>query len=131
MSEKRNLTCIGCPMGCALTVEVDEDGYVWSVTGNTCKRGEIYGKKEVTNPTRIVTTTVRVNGGDADTVSVRTKWDIPKDRMFACIEALKDVVLTAPVKAGDVVKENVAGTGVPVIATKEVMVRQTGRTDRS
>ena len=120
MAEKKHLTCIGCPLGCALTVELDSDGYVWSVTGNTCKRGESYGKKEVTNPTRIVTTTVSVYGGDMETVSVKTKWDIPKDKIFACIEDLKEVVLTAPVHVGDVVKENIAGTGVPVIATREV-----------
>lgn len=121
MTEKRNLTCIGCPMGCALTVEVDDDGYVWSVTGNTCKRGEIYGKKEVTNPTRIVTTTVRVTGGEMDAVPVKTKWDIPKDKIFSCIEDLKDIVLTAPVKTGDVVLADAAGTGVPVIATRDVV----------
>ena len=61
----RELTCIGCPMGCPLTVTM-EAGEVISVTGNTCKRGDIYARKEVTNPTRIVTSTVRVTGGDAD-----------------------------------------------------------------
>ena len=60
----RELTCIGCPMGCPLTVTM-EAGEVISVTGNTCKRGDIYARKEVTNPTRIVTSTVRVTGGDA------------------------------------------------------------------
>ena len=60
--ETRELTCIGCPMGCALTVELDANEVV-SVTGHTCKRGEDYAKKEVTNPTRIVTSTVRVEGG--------------------------------------------------------------------
>ena len=60
--ETRNLTCIGCPMGCPLTVKI-ENGTVLSVEGNTCKRGAIYGKKEVTDPTRIVTTTVHVSGG--------------------------------------------------------------------
>lgn len=60
--DKRTLTCIGCPLGC--TVEVTtENGQILSVTGNTCKRGEDYARKEVTNPTRIVTTTVRVSGG--------------------------------------------------------------------
>ena len=60
----RELTCIGCPMGCPLTVTM-KAGEVISVTGNTCKRGDIYARKEVTNPTRIVTSTVRVTGGDA------------------------------------------------------------------
>ena len=57
--ETRNLTCIGCPLGCALTVEM-ENNEVVSVTGNTCKRGDVYARKEVTHPTRIVTSTVRL-----------------------------------------------------------------------
>ena len=55
--ESRNLTCIGCPMGCLMTVEM-ENGEVVSVTGNTCKRGDDYARKEVTHPTRIVTSSV-------------------------------------------------------------------------
>ena len=118
--EKRELICIGCPLGCPVTVTL-EDGSVSSVTGNTCKRGEDYARKEVTNPTRIVTSTVRVEGGAAAMVSVKTKTDIPKDKIFACVEALKNVAVQAPVKIGDVVLENVAGTGVDVIATKAVV----------
>lgn len=81
MMEERNLTCISCPMGCPLTV-VMEAGKVTSVTGNTCKRGDIYARKEVTNPTRIVTSTVRVKGGCADMVSVKTKEDVPKEKIL-------------------------------------------------
>lgn len=115
----RELTCIGCPMGCPLNVEM-EAGEVISVTGNTCKRGDIYARKEVTNPTRIVTTTVRVTGGDAEMVSVKTKEDIPKGKIFECVKALKTVEVPAPVQIGDVLVENVAGTGVDIVATKEV-----------
>ena len=75
--EIRNLTCISCPMGCQITVEMD-GSEVLSVTGNTCKRGDVYARKEVTNPTRIVTSTVKVIGGKADMVSVKTREDIPK-----------------------------------------------------
>ena len=60
--EKRELICIGCPMGCPLTVQL-EDGEILSITGQTCKRGEVYARNEVTNPTRIVTSTVMVEGG--------------------------------------------------------------------
>ena len=91
-----------------------------SVAGNTCPRGDAYAKKELTNPTRIVTSTVRVAGGKLAMVSVKTQSDIPKDKIFDCVKALKDVELVAPVKIGDVVVENVAGTGVNVIATKNV-----------
>lgn len=114
-----NLICIGCPLGCPLTVEM-EGNEVKSVAGNTCPRGDAYAKKELTNPTRIVTSTVRVAGGRLAMVSVKTESDIPKGKIFDCVKALKDVEVTAPVKIGDVIVENVAGTGVNVIATKNV-----------
>ena len=114
-----NLICIGCPLGCPLTVEM-EGNEVKSVAGNTCPRGEAYAKKELTNPTRIVTSTVRVAGGKLAMVSVKTESDIPKGKIFDCVKALKDVEVTDPVKIGDVIVENVAGTGVNVIATKNV-----------
>lgn len=117
--EVRNLICINCPMGCALNVEMEKDEVV-SVSGNTCKRGDVYARKELTNPTRIVTSTVQVTGGTADMVSVKTKEDIPKDRIFECVRALKGVQVDAPVRIGDVIVSDVAGTGVDVIATKNV-----------
>ncbi len=110
------LTCINCPLGCHLTV-TKENGQVTGVTGNTCPRGEAYGRKEVTAPTRIVTSTVAVIGGSHPPVSVKTREDIPKEKIFACVRALKDVVVQAPVKIGDVVLADAAGTGVDVIAT--------------
>lgn len=117
--ETRNLTCINCPMGCALTIEM-EGNEVVSISGNTCPRGDAYGRKEVTNPTRIVTSTVRVTGGTADMVSVKTKQDIPKEKIFDCVKALKDVEVQAPVHLGDVIVSDVAGTGVDIVATRNV-----------
>lgn len=125
--EERNLVCIGCPMGCPLVVKI-KDGEVQSVEGNTCKRGAIYGKKEVTNPTRIVTTTVRVSGGTENTVSVKTKEDIPKSRIFDCIRELKEVTVPAPVQIGDIILHNVAETGVDIVATKNVKYFDTNMT---
>ena len=106
-------------MGCPLVVTMD-GGEVVSVTGNTCKRGEIYGRKEVTNPTRIVTSTVRVSGGSIDMVSVKTKEDIPKGKIFDCMKEIRAVKVAAPVHIGDVIMKDVAGTGVDVVATKNV-----------
>lgn len=117
--EKRELICIRCPLGCMISVELDGKE-VRSVTGNTCKRGEIYAKKEVTNPMRIVTSSVRVHGGDKKSVSVKTKCDIPKEMIFDVVRELKAVVAEAPVKIGDVLVENVAGTGVDLVATANV-----------
>lgn len=117
--EIRNLTCIGCPMGCPLTVKTD-NGEVLSVEGNTCKKGSVYGKKEVTAPTRIVTTTVRVSGGSEQMVSVKTESDIPKDKIFECIHVLKDIIIPAPVHIGDVILHDAASTGVNIVATKNI-----------
>ena len=114
-----NLICIGCPLGCPLTVEM-EGSEVKAVSGNTCPRGDAYARKDMTNPTRIVTSTVRVAGGRLAMVSVKTASDIPKGKIFDCVKALKDVEVKAPVKIGDVIVENVAGTGVNIIATKNV-----------
>lgn len=118
--EVRELTCIGCPMGCSLRVEMEQNEVV-SVSGNTCKRGDVYARKEVTNPTRIVTSSVSVEGGNVSVVSVKTKEDIPKGKMIDVIKELKGLHVTAPVNIGDVLIENVANTGVSVIATKYVV----------
>ena len=117
--EKRELICIGCPMGCALTVELD-GGAVVSVRGNTCPRGDAYARKEVTAPTRIVTTTVRVTDGVLAAVSCKTRSDIPKEKIFDVVRALKSVVVPAPVHIGQVLLPDAAGTGVDVVATKDV-----------
>lgn len=117
--EKRELTCIGCPLGCTVTVTMD-GAEICDVTGNTCKRGEVYARKEVTNPTRIVTSTVNVVGGVSPTVSCKTAQDIPKSKIFAVTEALRGVKVNAPISIGDVVFTNVAGTGVDMIATKGI-----------
>lgn len=116
--EKRNLTCIGCPLGCSLEVTIDNNE-VTAVTGNTCPRGDAYARKEVTNPTRIVTSTVRVEGGTSAMVSCKTKEDIPKSKIFEVTEALKTVTVKAPVHIGDILLADVAGTGVDIVATKE------------
>jgi CxxC motif-containing protein len=117
--EKRNLTCIGCPMGCQLEVTL-ENGVVTEVTGNTCKRGDDYARKECTNPTRIVTSTVPVRGGRIAMVSCKTANDIPKNKIFDVMEAINAVRVDAPVKVGDVLLKDICGTGVDVIATKNV-----------
>lgn len=121
--EKRELTCIGCPLGCQITVEL-ENGEVTSITGNTCKRGSDYAGKEVTNPERTVTSTVMIEGGETDTfLPVRTATDIPKGKILECMRCLKGVTVKAPVHVGDVIVRNVAGTGVDVVSAKTVPAR--------
>lgn len=117
--EIKKLTCINCPVGCSLKVEMDGENVI-CVSGNTCRRGEIYARKEVTNQTRIVTSTVKVVNGISGTVSVKTKEDIPKEKIFVCVQALRGIEVQAPVHIGDVILENVAGTGVDIVATRNV-----------
>lgn len=115
----RELTCIGCPMGCSLTVTL-EDSVVTNVTGNSCKIGIDYAHKECTHPTRIITTTVPVKGGIYPRLSIKTQSDIPKDKIIACMKALKTTCVSAPINIGDIIYHNVAETGVNMVATESV-----------
>lgn len=117
--ESKTLTCICCPMGCQITVETNGSEII-NLTGNTCKRGDTYARREITSPSRTVTSTVRVTGGTLPAVSVKTRSDIPKDKIFECIRCLKDVSVKAPVHIGEVILSNAAGTGVDIIATRNV-----------
>ncbi|MBE0067922.1 DUF1667 domain-containing protein, partial [Thermoanaerobacterium thermosaccharolyticum] len=107
----------GCPIGCMLEVSL-EDNKVIDVKGNTCLKGKNYAEKECTNPTRIVTSSVKVKNGEIAAVSVKTESDIPKDKITECIKELRGLVVEAPITIGDVIVENIANTGVNVIATK-------------
>lgn len=120
-TKKIELTCIRCPLGCPLTVMM-KGNEIESVSGNTCPRGEQYARLEVTDPKRVVTGSVMVYGtanGDT-TVSCKTRSDVPKARVMAVAAALKGVAVAAPVKIGDVIIHDAAGTGVDIIATKDV-----------
>lgn len=120
--ETVQLICIGCPMGCPLTITL-ADGAVKSVAGNTCKRGDVYARKEVTSPTRIVTSTVRVSKSRTGAVAVpcKTVPDVPKKDIFRVMEALAAVRVPAPVRIGDVLVKNVADTGADIVATKDIL----------
>ncbi len=120
----QKLICIGCPMGCDLTVTVDGDNI--NVTGNTCKRGEDYAKKEVTKPKRVLTSSIKVEGGEYPVVSVRTNCDIDKDKLFECMKVIKETTVKAPVKIGDVLIKNILNTSADIIATKDINKVQEG-----
>ena len=115
---EQTITCINCPMGCRMTVTV-ENGQVTAVAGNACKRGERYAHQECVAPERMVTAVIPVPGRTMP-VSVKTRTPIPKKDIFACMHQLSQVHLTAPVHAGDVILPNVCGSGVDIIATKTV-----------
>ena len=111
----RNLTCIVCPIGCSMEVEII-DGEVISVTGNTCPRGEKYAISECTNPERMVTTTIRTENGKV--LPVKTDRPIPKDKVFECMNIINNHICKLPVKVKDVIIEDVFGANI--IATKNM-----------
>ena len=121
MSE-RQLICIGCPLGCMLTATL-ENGAVTAVTGNTCRRGDEYARKECTAPERTVTGTVRVTGGTAPVVSVRTSSPIPKEKVMELARLMGQLQVQAPVRPGDVLAAGVLGTESDLLATCGVAVK--------
>ena len=116
---KRELTCIVCPNGCELIVEI-QDGKLLSVQGATCKRGHEYAERELTNPMRTVSTSVLVEGGEFPLVSVRLNKPIPKSLIFEFMDLIKKVRLEAPVHIGQIVVPNVCGCDSNAIVTKNI-----------
>lgn len=115
----KTLICIGCPVGCLITADKNPDGSL-RITGNTCKKGEEYARNEMTAPRRTVTSVVRVTGGEGRVVSVKTKEEIPKEKIRECMQEIKKAIVPAPVRIGDVLIENAAGTGVSIVATSHM-----------
>ena len=111
------LICIICPKGCHLRVD-EENGY--SITGNACTRGEEYGRTELMNPTRVLTSIVKAEGGTHSCCSVKTNGGIPKKCIFEAMDLLKDITLKSPVKIGDIIVNDVCGSGIDWIATKNI-----------
>lgn len=118
----QEMICICCPLGCHLKVD-DSDKNNIKVSGNTCPRGEKYAKEEVVSPKRMVTSIVEVEDGMVRMVSVKTTDSIPKDKIFVALELIKNIVIKAPVKKGDVVYKDILGLGVDFVATKDVPKR--------
>lgn len=115
----RNLTCIVCPRGCQLTVSFDAEGKISEIKGNACKRGITYAENECTHPVRVVTSTVRCEGGGI--ISVKTASAIPKESVFEVMRKINTARAKSGTKIGDVVIENVCSLGVDVVATSNDM----------
>jgi len=111
------LICIVCPMGCHL--EVDEKNN-YEVTGNQCKRGLAYGKKELTNPTRIITSTVRIQEGIYPRLPVKTDSEISKKLVMDIMKELDNIIVESPVKKGEIIIKNVLNTGVNIVASRSM-----------
>ena len=112
----KNITCIICPRGCALTVDINENDV--KVSGNACPKGERYGIDECTNPIRTVTSTVRVENRTDTMVSVKTETPIAKDKIFYVMQSIRNITVNAPVRIGDVIIDDICGS--KIIATKNV-----------
>lgn len=116
---KKEIICTVCPRGCAITVE-EEDGKVLSITGNGCKRGLAFAESEFTAPMRLLTSTVRIAGRDNELLPVRTRTPILRDKLFDCMQAIREATVTLPVRQHDVILADVCGTGVDVIASRDM-----------
>ena len=111
------MICIVCPKGCHLKVDEDND---YTVTGATCEKGIEYGKAELLSPTRVLTSTVKLECGSIRRCPVRTNGVIPKSKIFDAMNVLNKVTLAAPVKIGQVVIPNLLETGVDLIVTRSI-----------
>lgn len=112
----RDLTCIICPRGCHLHID-DE----LNVTGNACPRGAAYAKQEVLDPRRTLTSTVKCKGKLLSVCPVKSAEALPKDKIFAAMEEINAITLTPPVHLGDVIKKDLAGTGIALLATRDIL----------
>lgn len=116
---KKILTCIECPAGCELEVEIEKTRII-KVSGNKCPKGFEYAKDEIENPVRILTSSVLAQGLSAKMLSVRTSGAIPKGMMREAMKEIKKIKVTKEVKVGDIVSENFLGTGFNLIATRKL-----------
>jgi len=118
---KKEMICIVCPMGCRMTVTEDKsepEGY--KIEGNTCKRGYKYAVDEKKNPTRIITSTVKINNGILNRLPVKTNKVISKKLIFECMDEINKVQVEAPINLGDVIIKNILNTGIDIVATRSM-----------
>ena len=118
-TEKMEMICIVCPLGCKLEASQDEDGRI-QVKGFRCPKGNEYAKREISDPRRILMMVVRVRGGHLPVVSVKTAEPIPKNVLRDAVAAVSEIEISAPVKAGDPIVDDLLDTGVPVVATNNI-----------
>lgn len=118
--DKREIICVVCPIGCQLEVVKDDSCKGYGVKGNQCVRGEEYGIKEISNPTRVLTTTVKVKNACIKRLPVRIDAPIPKELIIGCMKELNRIEVQAPVKAGNILVQNILNTGANVISARSI-----------
>lgn len=122
MTEK-DIICIHCPKGCRVSIDFSEnenDKVINSITGYGCKKGLEYVQEEIRNPSRIITTTVKVINGDLSLLPVKTEKGIPKELIFSAMNEIRNIEVEAPVKVGQIIRNNLLNTGIDIIATRDI-----------
>lgn len=119
---KKELTCIGCPRGCNLIVTMDNETVI-DIQGFSCNVGKEYAKSECTNPTRILTSIVKVNNGKISVVPCKSSTPIEKDKIFLSLKELKSITVNAPIKIGDILIKNILNTNIDIISTRDVEMK--------
>lgn len=118
---KVEMICIVCPLGCRITVEEDKGSSLgYNVCGNKCIRGQKYGIEELSNPTRVITSTVKILNGLLNRLPVKTNGAIPKDLNFECMKMINEVEIKSPIKMGDIIINNILGTGINLVASRSM-----------
>lgn len=118
---KKDMVCIVCPMGCRLTVTLDEKSEQnYLVEGNKCARGAEYGIKELTNPTRVITSTIKITKAHLKRLPVRTNGAIPKNKISECMKVINSLAVESPIRTGEVIVPNILDTGIDLIATRDM-----------
>jgi CxxC motif-containing protein len=117
MNDETNITCILCPIGCEIRVDKKKLNII---DGAKCNKGIEYSTTEISNPKRILTTSILVINGHLPLVSVKTSKPIPKEKIFKIIEIIKLRSVKAPIKIGQVIIKNILDTGSDIIATKSI-----------
>ena len=117
----KEMVCIVCPIGCRLQVIEDptsDSGYI--VKGHKCDKGRVYGIKEMTNPTRLITSTVKIKGGNLPRLPVRTDREIPKDKIFESMKIINEIEVEAPISMGDILVEDILESGSNIVASRSL-----------
>ena len=117
---RNNIVCIVCPKGCRMLVESNH-GEIMNISGFSCPKGKEYAEKEFINPTRVLPTSVRVKLGELPLVPVKTNGPIPKESLLPAMREVAKVQIEAPVYIGQIIVENIMGTGIDIVATRDIL----------
>jgi len=119
MAIEKEITCIVCPIGCKILVRVVENQFEL-LGGNKCKSGIDYAKSEALDPRRMLTSSVLVNNGEWPLVSVKSSKPVQKHKIYSVLKEIKKIKVNAPVRSGQMIIKNIAGTKIDILATKSI-----------